>query len=140
MPDFTSILINAGGLGAACYMLYMLHTSALKAFREELANERLFSSAARKEERDAFNERGTAQAVAIGDTIKAVTERQTIALSAELQGIQRALNVNSIAVANACRHEGESGRSLQRGIRDAHDVATKVLADNLAAKVLEEKR
>ena len=40
MDPITGGLINAGGLGLAVAILYVLHRDSLKAFREEMKSER----------------------------------------------------------------------------------------------------
>jgi hypothetical protein len=88
--DATAIvghLVNAGGLGILAAVLFYLHTTSLRAFREELERERsLFISSIREErdyctersrtDRDASNRRGEAVVASLTNLSEEIKRQQ----------------------------------------------------------------
>ncbi len=81
--DLVSSLVNAGGMGTLAAVLFYLHTSATKSFREELKAERdLFKSQVRIE-RDLYREEITVE--------RETCERRHQETTASLDYIRRTL-------------------------------------------------
>lgn len=54
MDPFFQQLLETGGLGVVCVLLYLLHKNSIKEFREDLAKERESSRVESAKEREAF--------------------------------------------------------------------------------------
>ena len=81
--EIVSGLINAGGLGAAVAILYILHSQALKTFREELATERAVAREDRIADRAAFEARNGRLAAAIENQTETLIDKMDLAFRAD---------------------------------------------------------